>query len=1059
MKSTLPRRFIAVASAALALFLSSQSALVATAPTTLEIGPKEIILNSQAINSGGLGYYGECPDNPWNVAYDGTSGAIAYQMNAGGTEDDGAMKVVGTLDNPLATSHSSIIRINDVYTDVLTDPQTHLGNQWLYTGMKPPLDSAQWVDPVKYPLYVSVGPTYRLSDGKLLGWYTAEQDIDGGNPYYYNYLGMALSTDDGDGWTDLGTIMYPSVSYNPTEGLEVATGWPDRVVVDPSNSYYYLYSNSYVATVGRTYVTVAEAPISAVNSAAENMTTTTWTNYYDGSFSQAANGGLVSYLLSDVYGGETTIPNDGFYSWTSETWNQYLKKYIFISSNLWGMGPTIYSESTDGIHWALGRTIMPGDFDSTGYETVVGIEPNIPNGLGWANNGEFYVESESNLQSEITPAPTYLARRKVYVLDNFDNDTTGSLPSETGWTRHSGFAAAYVETSPTSSADHPNSLLIDAASGATGDEKAYYVNGVDTSAPSMEFHAEVYPTSLGGSSGGLDFDMENGASSTVFNVAIFDTSSTGNYSDYTLQYYDGTKWNLVGGANGHLGTKNILNNWHRIEINATNTSYATVLFDHTVHGTISHWDSASTMDRVLINAGAGNAYVDNVFLYPSQPTDTFENNTYGAAAQGGTMVPNAWSVVATDGSSDVLVSDNEPYTGGYANAFGPGSQSMEIKDSSSTLGTVKATRGADPTSSKWLEAQIYPKSLGSGSGAYLGIFLNAVGISDIFDVAIVPPGGINSYSDYTVQYYNGAWNLVSHLGTSGILDDWHQIDIDATSTTSGTVYFEIAPGNMTSGTITNWETATSPNLNSAQFYFQSSTATGLDVYVDNVYFSPALLNDSDFAFDGAGTLPWGYSLVTGTAPTLVNDSTPTIGIAGYDGPNALYVSDPSTPASVEKIVTPPTAEIGGPGLSGGSVDFEIYPKAISSNGAIYIDLNYGSTNVLHLQIIANAGGGATLQCDEADVWTTLGSDGALALNAWNEISIIDANSNSTTTTSTNNPSTEKENVIIHENGTQVSGNNMPYASNLTAAATIDRVVFSCKTTGDVFYIDDVVTNN
>lgn len=682
-----------------------------------------------------------------------------------------------------------------------------------------------------------------------------------------------------------------------------------------------------------------------------------------------------------------------------------------------------------------------------------------------AANGEFYLNYATNIfdnnyggSYDGNPI-NFIARRKVWILDNFDNDTAGAVPGtsgflEPGWQTLSGYTEGVVETSPTPSTDHPYSLQIE-KSGSDGAvaEKVFEVNGNDTTAPSMDFHAEVYPVSLGGPVDGDDSFLGialQDSGNNVFNMGIFPPGVTyaGTYTDYTVQADEGGTWEFV----SHLGTAGILNEWHKVEVNATSTSSATVFVDNVVQGTIGNSASEPGIDRVWISAGGvegtgANFYVDNVFLYPSQPGDTFENNATGSDR---TMLPNGWTEVSTDGNAAILTSTTQAYTGGYSNPEGPGSQSMEIMDNSTSV-YAAVSRIVDPTPSKWLEAQIYPASMGT-NGCFSGIILGqGTGPgSYIYNIGIIPPSAgstYGNYSDYTIQYYNGtAWGLVgtspsAHLGTTDVLNTWHQIDVDATSTTGGSIYFEDTAGILSLiGTITNWGTAST--MDRAEFYSASAAGTGFQEYVDNVYLAPAIANDDDFDFDAAGaTAPFGYTVLKGTAPGVSTAE-------HYDGPNSYHVHDNSTAASVEKIVSisAPVPQAEGPGQGGKSIDFRVYPETISS--AIYIDLddgvstapNYDNT-VFRLGIFP--GGTLKYEGESNSGWKTWTGTTAPA-GAWSQIDIMDNLEGSGFVT-----------VII--NGDAVAyGGNFTTVNNWHTAASIDRVVFSCATSTDDFYIDDVL---
>lgn len=1001
------------------------------------MGPREIIANHTVISNSGLNYGATSgwSDTPFYAAFDETNGLDYYTSEYDTTGK--IVRTVGTLDNPLGISNAgsyvtpTIITSAGYITDGGPDPT---------------------------PFYVGCGPIYKLTDGTLLQWYQPYQKQALPPPAPgYQYGAMAMSTNGGENWTDLGEMMRPPVTYSPSRSYEVAMAEAGNIQLDPTGSYFYYYNFETTSPVSdvRNRTMVARALVSDVANAVSNglRLNTLWYNYTGGGstapWTATADGGPSTYLVPG---------NSKYIGWNTIQWNQYLKRYTLIGNKTSGDSyPILYSDSTDGLTWTAQRTFMTPDGDGgTNYLSAFGIEEGFPNGNEPSSyaNGEFYLDYVGDIDKGLNGSyGDYWARRKIWVLDNFDNDTTGAVPSETGWLSVSGFAEPEVETSPTMSTYHPNSLkIVDTASTVGEVQKVFEVNGSASTAAGMEFRSEVYPVSSMGTSTSIKFYMENGTGSDnqAFDVAIVPPGNTNDgtsYTDYTLQYYNGTSWALFpGAASPYLGTAtNFENSWHLIDINGTSTKNATVSLDHVVYGTIpTPRYSQSGLDRVLITGGGtGTAtfYLDNVFLYPSQPGDTFENDTVAEGTLPA-LPPNGWTVTATDGNSSVLVSASEAYTGGYSNPEGPGSQSMQITDGSTSV-AAEVEKVVDPTPSKWLEAQIYPVSLGTNN-SFFGIALqnksNITPTGTVFNMGIFPPNttyGAGSVNYYTLQAYeNNTWTSLANLGTSGVLNTWHQIDVDAESTTSANVYFEYS-GTMHSYTIS--EQGTSSVIDRVLFDTGEAAGTGLNAYVDNVYLAPAMLNDNDFAFDKTGTLPYGYSLAAGTEPTL-EDTVP-----GYDGPNALHVQDGATAPSVVKIVAPSLpAQESGITVPGKSIDLWFYPNTIASGDQIYFDLASGSTKAFRLSIdhsgnVYDWPGG---NWNMTPLTNADNNNAQIEVNptAWNELEIIASNEYNAPTA-------------------YLNGNLLSSLSWWTApTAPIDRAIFSCSSSGADFYIDDVIFN-
>jgi hypothetical protein len=233
-------------------------------------------------------------------------------------------RTLGTLDNPLGS---------DVPVDVTINPNP---------------------DPAVNPFYASYdymggGPVYKVPDGmvgagNLLMVYHAEiptiatQSFD-------SVLALAISSDQGASWTDLGEIIRVNQGYRTDmDGFDIGDS---PLVVSPDGKYFYIFFPDWRAN-GTTHwgntvtsISVARAPTGSVLNAAfgSQPHAAAFQKYYDGWHLDQGLGGYSKDLYPQTpYGGNLQV-----------AFNAYLHRYqLFMNAGV----VLYYAESPDGLNWS-----------------------------------------------------------------------------------------------------------------------------------------------------------------------------------------------------------------------------------------------------------------------------------------------------------------------------------------------------------------------------------------------------------------------------------------------------------------------------------------------------------------------------------------------------------------------------------------------------------------------------------------------------------------------------------------------------------------------------------
>src|ERR1700733_4879591 len=267
---------------------------------------------------------------------------------AGNNNSGSVVRTIGTLDNPLGSAPPV-----DVVIDPNPDPKVNPHN----------------CDPTKYPhhycyTYIGGGPVYqvpqdRVGAGNWLLVYHAEYN----NPAYF-LLGLAMSSDRGLHWTDIGEIIRFNMPFSYTgQSAPGAIGDPP-LVISPDGKYFYVYFLDWLKSGANTTASIARAPIAEVLQDAFGGSVhfaAPFRKYYRGRWDQPGIGGASTDLIAEGhFGGGNNV-----------AYNSYIHRYMMLNSDSQNYS---YAESPDGLHWT--DTIFLGMLgyvpDIAGYSGPIG---------------------------------------------------------------------------------------------------------------------------------------------------------------------------------------------------------------------------------------------------------------------------------------------------------------------------------------------------------------------------------------------------------------------------------------------------------------------------------------------------------------------------------------------------------------------------------------------------------------------------------------------------------------------------------------------------------------
>jgi hypothetical protein len=190
--------------------------------------------------------------------------------------------------------------------------------------------------------YASGGPIYNdTANNRLIMFYHAENTTVGG---FWASIGMAVSTDGGATWTDLGRIIKPNLAIDSPNNVSAVDvmGAPYMI----KDGYFYVYFrdtlDTGIAGGSAVNLAVARASVADVVNAANTGDVTSFQKFYGGSFSQPGLGGY----SQNIAVGYPPI------RWCDVIQLQQINRYAIVftteSSGQYTMG---IGTSQDGLGW------------------------------------------------------------------------------------------------------------------------------------------------------------------------------------------------------------------------------------------------------------------------------------------------------------------------------------------------------------------------------------------------------------------------------------------------------------------------------------------------------------------------------------------------------------------------------------------------------------------------------------------------------------------------------------------------------------------------------------
>jgi hypothetical protein len=322
----IPRRVLAVA--CISLLFGAVLAVVPATPATASpfwVGPQTTIYPDLQMGLLGIGHW---PDGEMGVERSGATYTF-YAAKGGGD----VVRTTGTLNAPAATQIQHIA-ISNV--------------------------------PAEFP-YAAGGRihTDSATGTKILVTHLERPRPGGG---FDSSIGLARSTDGGASWSFLGEIIRSSTAPGAcTVGVDAGSGMT-ALREEAGVEYLYIWVKDRVSCGQINSLAAARSPLSDVFAAAANGTVSTWTKYYNSSWTEPGIGGLSTDLWPQ--------PGDPFKTFGSVSWNTYLEKYILVVTRFHPQ-PLVWRlemlESSDGLTWSAPQTVAQDGLELF-YPSIVGLD-------------------------------------------------------------------------------------------------------------------------------------------------------------------------------------------------------------------------------------------------------------------------------------------------------------------------------------------------------------------------------------------------------------------------------------------------------------------------------------------------------------------------------------------------------------------------------------------------------------------------------------------------------------------------------------------------------------
>ncbi len=299
---------------------SATATMASPAKPEMTVGTPKTIYTRVQLLTRGLRYW---PDGNIGLVPDGKGRTVFFAANS-----TRSARTLGTLDDPAATVAATALDISGI-------PKTYA--------------------------YRAGGPVYRDdSTGMLLMFYHAERHFGGSGAIFYSEIGMAVSTDDGRHFRDLGIVLSPHIAPSPRFTVEMGGG-----TFAIRDGYFYVYFRDATKLNQPINLAVARAPVSEVVDAAQQGKAPLFRKYYGGAFSEPGRAGRATAL-------EAANPLN---RWMSVTYDTALDRFLMVMSQTEGSRrSTLYlTTSRDGINWSVRVPILTRDAELF-YPTIVGEE-------------------------------------------------------------------------------------------------------------------------------------------------------------------------------------------------------------------------------------------------------------------------------------------------------------------------------------------------------------------------------------------------------------------------------------------------------------------------------------------------------------------------------------------------------------------------------------------------------------------------------------------------------------------------------------------------------------
>ena len=178
--------------------------------------------------------------------------------------------------------------------------------------------------------YAAGGPIYKIDENNLLMFVHLERYPEGEVSKFYATYGLALSSDGGISFTNLGEIITHNKPYDPMK--ETAIMAPNcGASFAIRDGYFYVYFQDMSLADEWNALGVARASVDNVVNAALSGQTSFWYKYYNGGFTEPGLGGRSTQLCSFSNSGHSTgwIAST---AWIAASYNTYLNKVILVAS-------------------------------------------------------------------------------------------------------------------------------------------------------------------------------------------------------------------------------------------------------------------------------------------------------------------------------------------------------------------------------------------------------------------------------------------------------------------------------------------------------------------------------------------------------------------------------------------------------------------------------------------------------------------------------------------------------------------------------------------------------